>query len=126
MVGLLVLQVHTTGMDIKQGLNASAFVTLNKDTTLRDFAQGCWRMRGLARGQTVRLLYRAEVGGLVARTYPELRLDHGNRAGYQGGGPPSGAALPHVVGWLVVNAMRLASMQSMALCVQVCQAARDT
>jgi hypothetical protein len=39
-------QVHTTGMDIKHPIDARAAVTLGKDMTLRDFAQGCWRMRG--------------------------------------------------------------------------------
>ena len=33
-------------MDIKQGLQACALVTLGKDMSLRDYAQGCWRMRG--------------------------------------------------------------------------------
>ena len=32
-------QVHTTGMDIKQALDACAAVTLGKDMTLRDYAQ---------------------------------------------------------------------------------------
>ena len=32
-------QVHTTGMDIKQALDAVAVVTLGKDMTLRDFSQ---------------------------------------------------------------------------------------
>eukprot|EP00954_Amorphochlora_amoebiformis_P016362 1281780-Amorphochlora_amoeboformis.AAC.1 len=49
-------QVHTTGMDIKQALDAKACVTLGKDMTLRDYAQGCYRLRGLARGQTLSLL----------------------------------------------------------------------
>ena len=35
-------QVHTTGMDIKQALDATAVVTLGKDMTLRDYSQGCW------------------------------------------------------------------------------------
>ena len=32
-------QVHTTGMDIKQGLDAKAALTLGKDMTFRDYAQ---------------------------------------------------------------------------------------
>ena len=58
-------QVHTTGMDIKQSLDACAAVTLGKDMTLRDLAQGCWRMRGLGQGQTVQLLVVNEVLELV-------------------------------------------------------------
>ena len=33
-------QVHTTGMDIKQVLNATAVCTLGKDMVFRDYAQG--------------------------------------------------------------------------------------
>ena len=33
-------QVHTTGMDIKHVLNACAVLTLGKDMTFRDYAQG--------------------------------------------------------------------------------------
>jgi hypothetical protein len=33
-------QVHTTGMDIKQAVNARAVLTLGKDMTFRDYAQG--------------------------------------------------------------------------------------
>jgi hypothetical protein len=32
-------QIHTTGIDIKQAMNARAAVTLGKDMTLRDFSQ---------------------------------------------------------------------------------------
>ena len=55
------LQVHTTGMDIKQVLNAKAFQTLGKDMTFRDFAQGAFRMRGVGQGQTITLLIIPEV-----------------------------------------------------------------
>ncbi|CAM9994812.1 unnamed protein product, partial [Hapterophycus canaliculatus] len=48
-------QVHTTGMDIKQGLSAVAAVTLGKDMTFRDYAQGAFRMRGIGKGQKVQV-----------------------------------------------------------------------
>lgn len=35
--------VHTTGIDVKQSLDATAVVTLGKDLTLRDYAQGSFR-----------------------------------------------------------------------------------
>ncbi|KAL4123645.1 hypothetical protein PRIC2_009496 [Phytophthora ramorum] len=54
-------QVHTTGMDIKQGVNARAVVTLGKDMTFRDYAQGAYRMRGIATGQSVCLFLIPEV-----------------------------------------------------------------
>ena len=38
-------QVHTTGMDIPQPLGARAALTLGKDMTFRDFAQGAFRSR---------------------------------------------------------------------------------
>ena len=46
-------QIHTTGMDIKHALNARAALTLGKDMTFRDLAQGAFRMRGIGEGQTV-------------------------------------------------------------------------
>ena len=44
-------QVHTTGMDIKQAPTAHAVVTVGKDMTFRDYAQGCYRMRGIGQGR---------------------------------------------------------------------------
>jgi len=38
--------VHTTGMDIKQAVDACAALTLGKDMVFRDYAQGAFRMRG--------------------------------------------------------------------------------
>jgi hypothetical protein len=57
--------IHTTGMDIKQAIQARAIVTIGKDTTWRDFAQGCWRMRGLGKGQTVDVLLPFHVHQLI-------------------------------------------------------------
>lgn len=54
-----------TGMDIKQGLSAVAAVTLGKDMTFRDYAQGAFRMRGIGRGQKVQVLVIPEVQRLV-------------------------------------------------------------
>lgn len=42
-------------MDIKQGLSAVAAVTLGKDMTFRDYAQGAFRMRGIGKGQKVQV-----------------------------------------------------------------------
>ena len=53
-------------MDIKQCLNAKALVTLGKDMTWRDYAQGCFRMRGLGIGQTCCLMIIPEVGKLIS------------------------------------------------------------
>ena len=43
------------GMDIKQGLSVVAAVTLGKDMTFRDYAQGAFRMRGIGKGQKVQV-----------------------------------------------------------------------
>ena len=61
-------QVHTTGMDIKQAIDARAVCTLGKDMTLRDHAQGVYRMRGLGKGQTITVLVVDEVKELVAES----------------------------------------------------------
>jgi hypothetical protein len=54
-------QVHTTGMDIKQAIDAVAAVTLGKDMVFRDYAQGAFRMRGLGKGQTIKLYVIPEI-----------------------------------------------------------------
>lgn len=60
-------QVHTTGMDIQHVLNAKAVLTLGKDMTFRDYAQGAFRMRGIGRGQTIHLFVIPEVDRLIDR-----------------------------------------------------------
>lgn len=45
----------SAGMDIKQDLSAVAAVTLGKDMTFRDYAQGAFRMRGIGKGQKVQV-----------------------------------------------------------------------
>ena len=59
--------MHTTGIDIQHTIDAVAIVTLGPDMTLRDYAQGCWRMRGLGRGQGVHLWLVPEVAALIAQ-----------------------------------------------------------
>ena len=54
-------QVHTTGMDIQHSVNACAVITLGKDMVFRDYAQGAFRMRGIGRGQTLRLFLTPEI-----------------------------------------------------------------
>ncbi|KAG5189405.1 hypothetical protein JKP88DRAFT_301998, partial [Tribonema minus] len=58
-------QVHTTGMDIKQALSCTAAVTLGKDMTFRDYAQGSFRMRGIGKGQRVQVFIIPEVHQLM-------------------------------------------------------------
>ena len=65
--------VHTTGMDIKQHSRAVAVLTIGKDMTFRDYAQGAYRMRGLAKGQpqTIQLYIVPEVRGLIGSQVAE-------------------------------------------------------
>ena len=58
-------QIHTTGMDIHQAIDARAALTLGKDMTFRDYAQGAFRMRGIGKGQTIELFVIPEVMRLV-------------------------------------------------------------
>ena len=60
-------QVHTCGMDIKQAPTAVAAITVSKDTVFRDYAQGAYRMRGIATGQGIELLLTPEVLGLIQK-----------------------------------------------------------
>lgn len=46
-------QKHTTGTDITQPINAIGYLTIDKDTTSRDYGQGAMRMRDLAGSQTI-------------------------------------------------------------------------
>lgn len=62
---------HCTGIDVKQRVDATAAVTLSKDTTYRDFAQAAYRLRGLGRGQRVVVLVVPELLPLIAEAARE-------------------------------------------------------
>ncbi len=95
-------QVHTTGMDIKQGPTAHAIVTVGKDMTFRDYAQGCYRMRGIGQGQTIELYVIPEVQN---RIQADL-LDR------------TGDLVLDVPAWLVLNSMRMEGLQFVQLQLQ--------
>lgn len=67
-------QVHTTGMDIQQPLSAEAALTLGKDMNFRDYAQGAFRMRGIGKGQKIKLIIIPEVAKLI-RTQVSWNLE---------------------------------------------------
>lgn len=106
-------QVHTTGMDIKQCVNARAVLTLGKDMTFRDYAQGAYRMRGIETGQSIHLFM-----------IPEVE----NRIRHEMGFTQSSALVEKtkmlneylllVPAWLLINSMRLESMQLVQLSLQ--------
>ena len=80
-------QVHTTGMDIPQPQAACAALTLSKDMTFRDFAQGAYRMRAVGVGQRIELLVIPEVQRLIDDAV-------GTAAGVSRRAPVSGGASP--------------------------------
>lgn len=59
-------------MDIKQSLSAVAILTMGKDMTFRDYAQGAFRMRGIGKGQRIHLFITPEIKRLVETTLPRL------------------------------------------------------
>jgi len=94
-------QIHTTGMDIKHVVDATAVITLGKDMVFRDFVQGAFRMRGIGQGQSIRIFIIPEVLELMKRELSknvERRNinDDSNRE----------KVLEDVVAWLIINAMR--------------------
>ena len=96
-------QVHTTGMDISQSVDARACLTLGKDMTFRDYVQGAYRMRGIGKGQTVHVLLIPEVENLIRNELSDFNV-------------PS--LLISVPAWLLINSMRTESLQSMQLGMQ--------
>lgn len=105
-------QVHTTGMDIKQAVDACAALTLGKDMVFRDYAQGAFRMRGIGKGQTICLLVVPEIDEKI-RAQVEIgsgRVVDKNRSASQ--------YLKDVLSWLVINSMRVDGIQFDLLCEQ--------
>ena len=104
-------QVHTVGTDVAHALTAGAALTLGKDMTFRDFAQGAYRMRGLGRGQRVDVFIIPEVRDLIGR---EL----GKVAGAPAPAPDAALSLAAVSGWLLLNSMRVERVQYHTLQLQ--------
>lgn len=89
--------VHTIGIDIKHSIDAVAVCTLGKDLTLRDYAQGCWRMRGLGQGQRIHILIIEEIRKLIKATQN------------------TGNILADTLAWLMVNTLSSEKMQYLQL-----------
>lgn len=115
-------QIHTTGMDIHQCIDARAVITLGKDMTFRDYAQGAFRMRGIGQGQTLELFIIPEVMErinkhqqlLTGRLNPQQNtvptdslLSLGPVQPYVSGN----SLLVHVTSWLTLNGMKSENMQ---------------
>ena len=138
-------QIHTTGMDIHQCIDARAALTLGKDMTFRDYAQGAFRMRGIGKGQTIELFIIPEVMKLIDDQYrktqrnqvaaPQQTQSSAAATGYGSDllnlqiTPLSPAVnrsqfgqgkqlLINVAAWLTVNGMKSENMQFRMLCQQ--------
>ncbi|KUF93228.1 Peptide-N4-(N-acetyl-beta-glucosaminyl)asparagine amidase A [Phytophthora nicotianae] len=108
-------QVHTTGMDIKQFVNARAVVTLGKDMTFRDYAQGAYRMRGIATGQSICLFLIPEVENRIRHEMKLAQVELSSQGSAQ---QRLDEFLLLVPAWLLVNSMRMESMQLVQLSLQ--------
>jgi hypothetical protein len=109
-------QVHTTGMDIKQAVDACAAVTLGKDMVFRDYAQGTFRMRGIGKGQTLCLL-------VVPEIEDRIRIQVAIGAGVTAQSIVASSSNPKqylqdIVSWLTINSMRVDGIQFSLLCEQ--------
>lgn len=100
-------QIHTTGMDIKHYSMACAVLTIGKDMTFRDYAQGAYRMRGIGKGQTIHVFLIPEI---------QHQLNLSDRWGETGGHPD--LLLTQVPAWLLCNSMRMERMQLIQLSKQ--------
>ena len=116
-------QIHTTGMDIHQCIDARAVITLGKDMTFRDYAQGAFRMRGIGQGQTLEIFIIPEV---MERITKHQKLLTGALNPHQTAGSESDSLLSlgpvqpqvtgnqllvHVTSWLTLNGMKSENMQ---------------
>ncbi|OWZ23137.1 hypothetical protein PHMEG_0002034 [Phytophthora megakarya] len=108
-------QVHTTGMDIKQCVNARAVVTLGKDMTFRDYAQGAYRMRGIATGQSICLFLIPEVENRIRHEMKLAQVELSTNGTAQ---QRLDEFLLLVPAWLLVNSMRMEAMQLVQLSLQ--------
>ena len=100
-------QVHTTGMDIKHSLDATAVLTLGKDMNFRDYVQGSFRMRGIGQGQQVVVFIIPEVAQLIEREVKSAGMTI-----------TSDNMLEQVTAWLVISSMRSERVQNNQLMVQ--------
>merc|ERR1719296_471219 len=138
-------QIHTTGMDIHQCIDAKAVLTLGKDMTFRDYAQGAFRMRGIGKGQTIELFIIPEIMKLIqdqqkrlTNRAPEVKpiVDQSTKSPFDDDllsmsynqAPATSTFLEtqqygvkllvNVSSWLVVNGMKSENSQFNMLCHQ--------
>ena len=115
-------QVHTTGMDIEQLLNAHAALTLGKDMVFRDYAQGAFRLRKIGQGQRLTLHVIPEVmtliGAFMARQRGESVATYSAHFTKLSPHEQWSEMLRAVVGWLLSNSVAYERTQFKLLCEQ--------
>lgn len=106
-------QIHTTGTDVKHCPEALAAVTVGKDTTWRDHAQGCYRMRQIKDGQRLNLLLPPQVVSTIAG---DLKV---SEKALRGDGQRSEqnleGALHIVTGWLLYKQVKTMAQRKLML-----------
>ena len=109
-------------MDIPQGASARAVLTLGKDLTFRDYAQGAYRMRGIGKGQTIVLFVVPEVERLLTT---ETAIGHGMKAEARTSqlaamkvADRTRAEIEDVAAWLLLNSIRAERLQFPLWCMQ--------
>lgn len=107
-------QTHTTGTDIKHVPNAVACLTLGKDMNFRDYAQGAYRMRGIALGQRINVFLVPEVEQLMRRELGGLGENETLQAM-----PQEKRVLEDIACWLVINSLEAECKQFNFLMQQV-------
>jgi len=111
-------QVHTTGMDIQHKLDAVAALTLGKDMNWRDYVQGAYRMRGIGKGQRIRLYVIPEVLELIAKDVELAGIGAKLGGGGRKWAESETGRLLAVAAWLLVNSIRTERVQFAMLQVQ--------
>eukprot|EP00929_Paragymnodinium_shiwhaense_P044942 TRINITY_DN23026_c0_g1_i2.p1 TRINITY_DN23026_c0_g1~~TRINITY_DN23026_c0_g1_i2.p1 ORF type:complete len:4431 (+),score=980.35 TRINITY_DN23026_c0_g1_i2:153-13445(+) len=101
---------HTTGMDIKQPLSCTACLTLSKDMTFRDYAQGAYRMRGIGKGQLIEVLAIPEVVSLI-----NVDLNIQDPSVWNDSTPKQ---VIDVITWLTLNGLKKETHKHSLLCEQ--------
>ena len=99
-------QVHTTGIDIAQTASARAVLTLGKDLTFRDYAQGAYRMRGIGKGQTIQLLVTPEVRHLIRADLRKVAATSGAAKSLEAGEHDAHELPCRVAAWLQLQQLR--------------------
>jgi len=131
--------IHTTGTDIELPPHARAALTLSKDVTFRDLAQGAFRMRRVGLGQRVTLLVPPEIAKLVrqhaalgrgeapspaalpaspSQRAPLASEEAGEEGAREAGAAETASFLRDACAWAVINGLAGESLQLARLCQQ--------